>query len=244
MPYMPRSTVVDNCFLPLRLRAKIPGTVESGWNEVPAAAKRPRGRPRKSREERKRNTIAVRARDELKSALERSAAANQRSLSEEAEMRLEQSFRAQGMLDQALELAFGRQSAAVVLLIGRLMREVGTYAALASGRMPDTAGGWLADPFAFDQVRMAINRALDAVRPDGEVVVPLRTGQTIGPDIGHADIYGHLGAGLAQVALSAIVGHGITGDLQSWGEKIRARLGPEIVDRIAEHIDEPGPPHG
>ena len=63
-----------------------------------------RGRPRKLPESRKRNFVTLRLRDETKAALLRAAEANQRSLSEELEARIETAFtifggpRTQGLL--------------------------------------------------------------------------------------------------------------------------------------------------
>lgn len=54
--------------------------------------KRPRGGQTKPPLERKRNNVTFRARDQLKQELEAAAAKNARSLSEEIEVRLEQSF--------------------------------------------------------------------------------------------------------------------------------------------------------
>ena len=64
----------------------------------------PRGRPRKLPESRKRNFVTLRLRDETKAALMQAAEANQRSLSEELEARIETALtifggpRTQGLL--------------------------------------------------------------------------------------------------------------------------------------------------
>ncbi|MDP6430327.1 MAG: TraY domain-containing protein [Rhodospirillales bacterium] len=52
-----------------------------------------RGRPAKSPTERKRNNVTTRVRDETKHLLQQSSRASGRSISEEIEFRLEQSFR-------------------------------------------------------------------------------------------------------------------------------------------------------
>lgn len=54
--------------------------------------KKKRGRPAKPVAERRRNNLTIRMRDVLRKGLSKSAVNNQRSLSEEAETRLEQSF--------------------------------------------------------------------------------------------------------------------------------------------------------
>lgn len=54
--------------------------------------KRPRGRPRQPENVRRRASVTLRIRDQTRAALEKHAAANVRSLSEEAETRLDQSL--------------------------------------------------------------------------------------------------------------------------------------------------------
>jgi len=64
-----------------------------------------RGRPPKSVEDRKRNNLTMRMRDATKEKLEREARANGRSLSEEAEARIEQSFHSDALRIEAANLA-------------------------------------------------------------------------------------------------------------------------------------------
>ena len=110
------------------------------------------------------------------------------------------------------------------------MRDVSMVADLASGRMPGATDGWVSEPFSFEQVKAAVNQALDTLRPEGEVVKPLD------------DQYHNLSDGVTNGILYAVAGHGVTGDLKSWGEKIRKRLGPEVLERIrARGYAPPGP---
>ena len=74
----------------------------------PTNQKRPRGRPPQPEGVRRRSNLTLRVRDETKAALERNAAANGRSLSEEAETLLDQALRSPQMLEQAFDLALDR----------------------------------------------------------------------------------------------------------------------------------------
>jgi len=61
---------------------------------------KPRGRPAKAPMERKRRNLTMRVRDALRDSLGAAAAASGRSLSEEAEFRLEQSFMADDIVER------------------------------------------------------------------------------------------------------------------------------------------------
>lgn len=67
-------------------------------------ARRARGRPRIEPSERRRNNVTMRLRDETKARLERDARDNQRSLSEEIEMRLEMSFDREDTIRRTIEV--------------------------------------------------------------------------------------------------------------------------------------------
>jgi hypothetical protein len=64
----------------------------------------------------------MRLRDDTKAALEREAARNQRSLSEEVEARIERSLAGNAVLEEAWELAYGRQGRDVMRLVGHVIR--------------------------------------------------------------------------------------------------------------------------
>lgn len=188
--------------------------------------KRGRGRPPKAQAQRKRAILALRIRDEMKATLTDRAAANQRSISEEAESLLERALQSPAILDQALDLAFGPRPAALLLVLGRLIGDVSLASDLSSRRMPGATGGWLAEPFNFEQVKLAIDEALEAVRPPGDVVMP------------DDAMYRTVGLGMAVGVLSAVIGNGATSDLKAWAEKPRSRLDEEILDRIAVRLGE------
>jgi hypothetical protein len=131
-----------------------------------AEPKRGRGRPPKAIEARKRNNVTIRVRDALKQQLETQAEANQRSLSEETEARLERSFDRQGLL-AALELAFGRQMAGVLIALGSIMTLYGSTTVRRKSIRDKNhpAGTWLSDSDAYGLAMAAAVDFLDRARP-------------------------------------------------------------------------------
>jgi hypothetical protein len=83
------------------------------------------GRPRRGRPSGKRGTFSFRVTDRLRSRLEQTARAEQRPVSEEIELRLEQSF----LNEELFSLLFGEQDVAVILkAIGSVIKEARSYA--------------------------------------------------------------------------------------------------------------------
>lgn len=195
------------------------------------AKKRPRGRPPKAAAERKRGVLSMRVRDEMRAELSRLAAAHQRSISEEAEFLLETALRSPGLLDEALDLAFGRQLSGLVLLLARLAHGVADWRAIspdplsrgtALGRPGSSA---LNDPYFFDQIAKAITRVFDVLRPAGEIEEP--------PFVVHLRACGHgenIGNLLANGMLAVVA-------CDAGAAPIRDRLGSDVVRRIAERLE-------
>jgi hypothetical protein len=136
---------------------------------MPKRTKKRMGRPRETQRARPGEYVGFRAPKELKDRLERAAAAANRSLSTEAQVRLEHSFIRQDHLLQALCLTYGDRAAGLLLLIGRAMANAGWW---ADQYRPVTDHIWLDDPYAFDQVRQAIIQVLDLARPEGDPIPP------------------------------------------------------------------------
>src|SRR5262245_33897653 len=93
-----------------------------------------RGRPTKAAKRGKRQTVSLRLTAEIKTKLDAAAKANDRPFSQEAELRLEQSFRLQEEflpLAQVLELKYGRQLAGLLMILGLVMKDVGRHSAFA-----------------------------------------------------------------------------------------------------------------
>src|SRR4051812_29559407 len=95
-------------------------------------AKRGRGRPAAPEAERRRSNLSLRVRTETRSALEEAAAQNGRSLSEEAELRLDYTVRAEQGAEQLLDFAYGRPLSGLLLLMARVLREAGSNAGFAT----------------------------------------------------------------------------------------------------------------
>ena len=108
-----------------------------GAGDTEGATKRGRGRPPKLDAERKRGVLSMRVRDNMREALAARAAADECSISEEAEYLLERAMQAQGsLLGEVLDLAFDSEAAGISLVIAQVAQMVGGN----SG-----AGDWLSE---------------------------------------------------------------------------------------------------
>jgi hypothetical protein len=125
---------------------------------LPRTKRKPvRGRPRLPDIEAKRGAIGLRVTSELRSTLEKAAAKSGRSMSQEAEFRLEQSFHSEQQLGDAMRVAFGGKRAAAVFL----------SLAAAADAIDETLGGkgWLDDLETFATVRNVWNDLLERLSP-------------------------------------------------------------------------------
>jgi hypothetical protein len=171
----------------------------------------------------------MRLRDATRIALEDAAAANQRSLSEECEARLEHSLRDQRIFDEAIDTECGRGTAGILALIREIIKRV------ANDCLPfaSTPGGtWMAHPVTFDQAVKAINLALETLRPPGD---PNRitAGDLIwseGLDPGSWTRAGEIRAALMLHAVTD-PDHAYAG-LGPRGKPLAQKLGSELVERI------------
>jgi plasmid stability protein len=216
--------------------------------DKPATQKRPRGRPPQPEGVRRRSNLTLRVRDETKAALERNAAANGRSLSEEAETLLDQALRSPQMLEQAFDLALDRPGAGLIMALVRVMRDVPRGAAFVT---TNRHGGddWINSPYAFEQVSRAIAAMLEAVRPEGDVTPPpppdwAPPGPVTAEKLRTWGDYG------AQQILAAVVGRTANYKSQAgdwagseqddpsiqWVFPVRERLGAMVIERIKERI--------
>jgi hypothetical protein len=193
------------------------------------ALKRPRGRPPKPAEERKRGNLTMRLRDATRIALEESAAANQRSLSEECEARLEYSLRDQRLFDEAIDTECGQGTAGILALLREVIKRVASDCLPFAGTPGAT---WMMHPVTYDQAVKAINLALETLRPPGD---PNRVtaGDLIwseGLDPGSWTRAGEIRAALMLHAVTdpdhAFAGFGPR------AKPLAEKLGPELVDRI------------
>ncbi len=129
---------------------------------------------------------------DLRSKLDEAAAANGRSLSQEANFRLKRSF----SLLAKLEKAWGPPEAqALAYLVSRLVRsihvEVGGSPFVNAGAL-----GWRNNPFTHAALQAAISTLLDRLKPDGPIEAPagLMGGLNTPEAIGNAHAIGLLSA--------------------------------------------------
>jgi hypothetical protein len=183
----------------------------------------------------KRIPLSMRITPELRDRLVTEAGENGRSITQEAEIRLQQSFREQNSLDQALDFKYGRDMVGVLLLVehlfGQAEAECNWTKSLAG--QPPAGQYWANDPFVFEQTMRAVVRALDALRPAGDSSGPLRAEN--GEDV--SGLSANAGARAAATFLAALVDPAAN-HWGRWARPIAARLGPELVERIqaAEHV--------
>jgi hypothetical protein len=123
------------------------------------------GRPTTTPKEREKATLGIRASAMLKRRLDDAAKVSARSLSQEAEIRLEASFSKEDLLSQVVALAYGRQLAGLLLMLGRVMRGVGERCALDATHSFDAVDRWLEVPYAANQAISAATRVLEGYRP-------------------------------------------------------------------------------
>ena len=130
-------------------------------------------------------SLGLKVTSDIKGRLENAARASGRTQSQEAEVRLERSFDHQELLPQVLELTYGRQLAAVLLMLGQVMKTAGESAAFSetvhpgSSFRPEGVRKWFDSPYGYDQAVRAAVRILDALRPRGNSEMPkdMRHGQ-------------------------------------------------------------------
>jgi hypothetical protein len=175
----------------------------------------------------------MRVRDSMREALATRAAANQRSISEEAEHLLELAMQVQGAsLGEALDLAFDSYAAAVAIVVGRVAYMVGGNSGTDE---------WLSNPYAFAKVEEGVREVFEAMRPRGDVAEPrIPTGKFAGLSlIATAEGRALLGRGLANGALSEIA-KPYSGRRQSrWAQLAAERLPSTTLEQIRKRLSIP-----
>lgn len=198
-------------------------------------AKKRIGRPLKQPVAGKRMSLGLKVTSEVKAKLDHAAQASGRTQSQEAEARLERSFQNEDLLPQLMELAYGRQAAGLLIILGRITRDAGSAAAFYSKGTLEAVENWMNEPWAFEQVRLGIMAALDGLRPEGEPIAPaLMEGLPVGP--GPAAVRS-LGESVAGAVLEAVANTDRGGDIGRWAEPVRERLAA-----VQAHIKVPAGP--
>ena len=191
--------------------------------------KKARRRPAPKRE-RQGEYVGFRSPVVLKEKLEAAARSSNRSLSSEAQFRLERSFEHERVLHEALALAYGPRTAALVLLIARAMHDAGTAEAFNKTFTPEGAANWTDDPDAYEQATKAADTILTSARPPGE---PTKASTFKRLPADHPLHNASMGEGFANTLIDAVSGRGSTGELQKWAEPLRAMLG-SVVERMSQ----------
>src|SRR5690348_3146280 len=124
------------------------------------------GRPTTTGVVGQKSTLSIRASAALKNELDRAAKQNGRSLSQEAEFRLETSFHSQAQASEGLRLAFGPELAAFILIIARTTRNVGAAFDLFAGSGAGDPSAWAYSALAFDEAIKALKHIGKALRPE------------------------------------------------------------------------------
>jgi hypothetical protein len=196
------------------------------------------GRPPKSPTPGERIGMSLRVTPEMKNQLERAALANGRSLSQEAEFRLQQSFRDDDLLPRLLAAAYGPRLAGVLMMIGSAMSAAGRSAGFSQTFTLEGSTNWMDLAWPYHQARGAAEQVLATLRPEGEIDVPKSVEAVSNNDAmpvlkGWAE---NLGAGFANSYMSAAVQQGATEELRRWSEPVRDLLGPEVLNRLEARL--------
>jgi hypothetical protein len=125
------------------------------------------GRPTTKARARQKTTLGILASAQLKTRLTEEAEKAGRSLSAEAEFRLERSFQQQDLLGEVLSLTYGPKLAELVAMVASAMRAAGSAAALSGEHSWDAVDRWTEIPYAFNEAFVAAVTVLEGRRPAG-----------------------------------------------------------------------------
>jgi hypothetical protein len=119
------------------------------------------GRPAKPAVPGQRHSLGLKVTGEMKQRLEDAARASGRTQSQEAELRIEMSFRDEQLFQQAGERFYGPELAPIISAVTEAMRLVGELQYMLDRPGPDA-------PEGFDFIRRAAVMALDQMKPAAE----------------------------------------------------------------------------
>jgi hypothetical protein len=193
-----------------------------GASEMNNEEKRRPGRPRSRPDEEPGQFVGFRAPRELKNRLEATAAQNGRSISTEAQFRLEQSFRNEDV-DRAMDMAYGPQTAGLIEALGLTIRDTVT---LSSSPASPLQSGWLSDPSVFASVKAAVDTIFEGLRPAGDAAQVSMHGHPVGPGVA-AGILRDIAYGKADSAA----------DHARLGARLREKLGPAATRRLKAALE-------
>jgi Arc-like DNA binding domain len=185
--------------------------------------------------------LGLRIKEPLRVQIE--AAARDRGVSMNAEVvaRIEHSFEAGEILDQALDFKFGKTLAGLLMLLAYVLDDTGRFTFLLTqqGRRHGDASEWIHNPFAFNQAVQAAALIFEMVRPEEEIESLIA-----GVPPGNA----YLGRRFAAEALTdiALADPNNMDAYNLRGSALRERLGSAVHARLAARISsmKVGPPEG
>ena len=162
--------------------------------------------------------LGLRVTPEMKRRLDDAAKRSGRSQSQEAEFRLERSFDRTDLLSEALRLAYGRDLAGILMMLGSAMLWADTFHHVDNQkRKAKGPWRWGSDADGYNEVVKAAVTILEALRP--RQPISGQAGRASGTEV----------AALLLVAVRDGTGTGLADDADI--EAIRALLGP-LLKRI------------
>ena len=188
----------------------------------------------------KRYPLNMRTTKAIRDKLEKAAAASGRSLAQEVELRLEQSFFSQELMIGGLELAYGRQLAGVLLLLGEAIQlscknSIALMILTRPGASDFTKDfpfptNWIDTPVVFDEALLCVITILRALRPSPQVELIM---DLEGPGVN--DVGKFAASKLANEVLRDVA---IDSEMQERAQTIHSLLGP-VADRLERLREEP-----
>ncbi len=179
--------------------------------------------------------LGLRVTTEVRRGLNEACKASGRSLSQEAETRLEHTFTATNAVFDALDLAYGRRWGGLLLAIAQVAQITGTRAVSISQWNFEGCEDWMADPYAYDQAMCGVVSLLEAFRPRGKIVLPPNT---MGLP---AETFARLGEGFARELLSGLANPDSKGPAWPFAhgaDAIRERLS-DLISTVGVEADAP-----
>jgi hypothetical protein len=177
--------------------------------------------------------LSLRVTPQVKGHLDALSSASGRSISQEAELRLEQSFRTEQQAWQPLEAAFGARQAGLMLIIGRLMYAAGAMAFdYKPGLHPFSK--WMDQHNASENVRDAVSHFLTKMIP-AAAGQPVRDEKDLTLDRGFTD--NTIQLILEEVATGAAAEAADNPDFKRWARQVRELLGEDLAKRLLENCN-------
>lgn len=149
----------------------------------------PGGRPKRKLKPGERVPLSLRVTPDVKAQLEKAASKSGRSQSQEAEFRLEQTFRDEGVIQQVTALKFGRPLAGILLAVGEVMNAAGSQQAFEAVGSLDAATNWINNPHGRNEAVSAAMTILERLRPEDDFRSPASGRATESPGQLFANTY-------------------------------------------------------